>query len=118
MYKKAFSYLVILTEQKRYRFATMRDFHSELKKIICSVQFMGETKDNILFLERLKKDQDYILTIDSVSIGHRPDLFSHRGLARELAILLIKNLNKKKKYFTIFHFLINIKNRLNKNQSY
>lgn len=96
--QEGFSYLVILTKQKRYRFATMRDFHSELKNHMLSPIY-GETKDNILFLERLKKDQDYILTIDSVSIGHRPDLFSHRGLARELAILFNQKLKQEKEIF-------------------
>lgn len=96
--QEGFSYVVILTEQKRYRFATMKDFHSELKNHMLSPIY-GETKDNIAFLEALKKHQDYILTIDSVSIGHRPDLFSHRGLARELAILFDQKLKQEKEIY-------------------
>lgn len=33
-------------------------------------------------------DQDYILEIDNVALTHRPDLWCHRGFAREIAAIL------------------------------
>lgn len=38
-----------------------------------------------------KKDfetEDYILTIDNIALSHRPDLWGHRGIAREVGALL------------------------------
>ena len=41
--------------------------------------------------EKLEKE-DHILVIDNKSLTHRPDLWSHRGIAREIAAILGKPL--------------------------
>ena len=53
--------------------------------------------DDTLVAGGWKKDfehKDWIIDVDNKSINHRPDLWSHRGLAREMAALL--NLPLKK----------------------
>lgn len=89
--KNGFLYVVIQYEQNRYRFATMNDFYAEAKNHYLSPIF-GDIEENIIFLKSLRKKKDYSIVINSVDIGHRPDLFSHRGLARELAILFDKKM--------------------------
>ncbi len=42
---------------------------------------------------------DYILDVDNKSITHRPDLWSHRGFAREVAPFLKTTLRKEKEFF-------------------
>lgn len=60
---------------------------------------MGSCKDGVLPTLNISKDQakdgwrqgfekeDYILEVDNKAINHRPDLWGHRGFARELATL-------------------------------
>ena len=92
--EEGFSYIVIQNDQKKYRFATMKDFHSESKNHLLS-PIQGEIDENLRYLKALQAKKDYILTIDSVSIGHRLDLFCHRGIARECAILFKKSLTSE-----------------------
>ncbi len=44
--------------------------------------------------KRIIEVQDYILEVDNKSINHRPDLWGHKGIAREIAAML--NLPMKK----------------------
>ncbi len=44
--------------------------------------------------------EDYILTIANTSLTHRPDLWSHRGFAREIAVILGCALRDEKHFLT------------------
>lgn len=69
-----------------YRWATMRDLGSEKEILMPSVSI----KENELSGEWKKKidAHDYIIHLDNKSINHRPDMWGHRGVAREIAALL------------------------------
>lgn len=69
-----------------WRYATGKDFYSEkvteLPAVYCKPEELsGGWKKHL-------DVQDYILEVDNKSITHRPDLWSHYGFAREIAILL------------------------------
>lgn len=69
-----------------YRWATMKDFASEKDTLFTSVSI----KEKELAGDWKKKleAQDYIIHLDNKSINHRPDMWGHRGVAREIAALL------------------------------
>lgn len=80
------SIYLIIKEKKVFRWASLQDLGSEkeglLTSIFCSEEDLkGSWKKNFEF-------EDYIIEIDNKSITHRPDMWSHRGCAREFAILL------------------------------
>lgn len=59
-----------------------------------SIRFFGkEVKNGTPISEVLKLD-DYILEIDNKTLSHRPDLWGHYGLAREVATLFNRDLNE------------------------
>ena len=68
------------------RWATMRDLGADkdllLPSLYCAKEFMsGEWKKGV-------QVHDYLLDIDNKSITNRPDMWGHRGVAREIAALL------------------------------
>ncbi len=70
----------------QWRWAVGKDFHNdkvaELPAVSCEEALCaGGWKTYV-------DTDDYILEVDNKSITHRPDLWSHRGFAREVAILL------------------------------
>jgi len=73
-------------DTKGYRWATMADLGSDkdgiLPALSCDEQLVsGAWKQKI-------DAHDYILDIDNKSITNRPDMWCHRGVAREIAALL------------------------------
>lgn len=73
-----------------WRKATGKDFYNdnlgELPPVYCKkVDFAGGWKQHI-------DVHDFILEVDNKSITHRPDLWCHRGFAREVALLLQESL--------------------------
>jgi phenylalanyl-tRNA synthetase beta chain len=79
-------YYLIKKEKKNYQFARLSDFGSETEGFLPAVwvteaHLKGEWKATC---ER----EDYILVIDNKSLTHRPDLWGHRGFAREVATML------------------------------
>jgi len=49
--------------------------------------FPGDTTPGTKLTEVLPAAHDYVLEIDNTSITHRPDLWGHRGIAREIAAM-------------------------------
>jgi phenylalanyl-tRNA synthetase beta chain len=84
--EKGLVYLIIQQEDNRYRFATMKDLYAESKNHLIGALY-GNVTDHIQYFKNIKKQIDYSIKIDNTSINNRPDLFSHRGLARELGLL-------------------------------
>lgn len=77
---------LIYNDPKAMRWATLQDIHSTKDGLIPALsindeQLKGSWRDSI-------ETSDYVLTIDNKSITHRPDLWSHRGFAREIGALL------------------------------
>lgn len=80
------AHYLIKKDAAGYRWATMKDIGSEKESLIPAVYCTQE-----LMAGGWKKDllaQDYILDVDNKSITNRPDMWCHRGVAREIAALL------------------------------
>ncbi len=101
--EKGLTYIIIQQDDKKYRFAAAKDLYSETKNHLLGAIY-GNIEDNINYLKKIKKNIDYVIKIDNTSINNRPDLFSHRGLARELSLLFNKKLILESEIF------FNIKN--------
>lgn len=73
-------------DAKGWRWATHADFGGAKDTLlprffVADAALQGAWKNSIAV-------EDYVITIDNVVITHRPDLWSHRGFAREIAALL------------------------------
>ncbi len=77
-------------EGRAYRWATMIDLGSSKDGLMSSV-WCPEEELKGAWKEKLEKE-DFILVIDNKSLTHRPDLWGHRGIAREIAAILHKPL--------------------------
>ncbi|MBT3455992.1 phenylalanine--tRNA ligase subunit beta, partial [bacterium] len=88
------SYL-IKKDGAKYCWAKMTDFHS-IKEHLMPAVFCDEHMQNGEWKKNFEAD-DYILDIDNKSLTHRPDLWGHRGIAREVAAILdVPFLDEKK----------------------
>ncbi len=72
--------LLSRTPENTVRWARVSDCGSSKESLLPAIDPQSVTWDNVLL-------SDTILEIDNKSITHRPDLWSHRGLAREIAAL-------------------------------
>lgn len=78
--------VLIKQEGSLYRRATLIDLHCEKDGDVPAVYVDAAQRAG-----GWKKDfevEDYILEVDNKSITHRPDMWSHRGFAREVAAIL------------------------------
>lgn len=76
-----------------FRWAALADWHAAKDGLICAVratkeELKGGWKDSF-------EAEDYILTLENKSITHRPDLWSHRGIAREIGAIFGIKLKKQ-----------------------
>lgn len=77
---------LIIKEKNQYRFATLGDVGSEKEDCMPAVSCPQEL---IAGGWKQKCDPyDYIITLDNKAVTHRPDLWGHRGFAREVAAIL------------------------------
>lgn len=79
-------YFMVVREETTWRWATLQDFSTEKEGLMPSMyitkaQASGTWKKSISTI-------DYILEIDNKSINHRPDLWGHYGIAREISAFL------------------------------
>lgn len=77
---------IIAKDGDTYRWAGMSDFGGGKEILLPSfklseAELFGSWKKNI-------DKHDYIIDLDNKSINHRPDMWGHRGVAREIAALL------------------------------
>ncbi len=90
--------VLIKKDGSSYSRATLTDLHCEKDGNVPAVHV-----EEALRAGGWKKDfeeEDYILEVDNKSITHRPDMWSHRGFAREVAAILGKPL------FPLEHFIV------------
>ncbi len=79
-------YYLVKKESKEIRYATLSDFGSEKDGLLPELwviepHLKGEWKATCA-------KEDYVLFVDNKSLTHRPDLWGHRGIAREVAAML------------------------------
>ncbi len=79
----------LVIQEKSYRWVKLAD--------------LGSSKDGLLgpiepstFSQSFESipEEDWVIDVDNKSINHRPDLWSHRGVARELSVLFGVQLKK------------------------
>ncbi len=90
---------VIKKNNNKYAWATLADWHSNTREgLIPAVH----CPTNELLNGEWKKDfesEDYVIDVDNKSITNRPDLWGHRGIAREIAALYDLELKSEKELF-------------------
>lgn len=77
---------LIKKDGTRYRWATMNDFGADKEALLPSLYCVKELQAGDW--KKGAKNHDYVLDIDNKSITNRPDMWGHRGVAREIAALL------------------------------
>ena len=59
------------------------------------LEISEDVRPGTSFLEHINQKEDTLFDIDNKSLTHRPDLWGHYGMARELAVVLKNSLKKK-----------------------
>lgn len=77
---------LITKSDDQYRWASVKDFGSQKDTLLASVA-LSEAELSGAWKKKIDA-HDYILYLDNKSINHRPDMWGHRGVAREIAALL------------------------------
>jgi phenylalanyl-tRNA synthetase beta chain len=72
---------LLIRDSKNYRYATLADLSGEKDGLVPELWAAGGD-----WLQKVDP-VDYIITIDNKALTHRPDLWGHRGFAREIAAL-------------------------------
>lgn len=75
-------YAFVKKDGLSYAWATLQDFGCQKDGLLNAI-FM--TLDQAQGGWKQFAHEDYIITVDNKSINHRPDLWGHRGIAREIA---------------------------------
>jgi len=89
---------LVKKDSDAYVWATLEDFNCYKEGLIPAV-YVKE----VLLEGGWKKDfeaEDYILEIDNKSITHRPDMWGHRGFAREIAAIFDLGLRPEAEFIT------------------
>lgn len=81
------SYYLIKKEGSAWRWATLTDFAPDRENIFPEFKLSEEEFSKSLWKQYLP-NKDVILDVDNKSLTNRPDMWSHRGFAREIAFLL------------------------------
>lgn len=89
---------LIKNDNNQWRWAQGQDFKSEKEGLLPQLyskgqDFAGGWKENF-------EKEDYIITVGNTSITHRPDLWCHRGFAREIAAILGCQLKDEKHFLS------------------
>jgi phenylalanyl-tRNA synthetase beta chain len=83
--QKGFCYLII-KKGKNYEWATLLDLHSSKEGYVPALSIDKKLLDGSW--KKLVAPHDYSIHLDNKSVNHRPDLWGHRGVAREVAAML------------------------------
>lgn len=87
----------ILIQDSTWRWARLKDWKSSKEGLLpafsCTGPECAGSWKNII------REYDYILHVDNKSITNRPDLWSHRGFAREIAAIYGLSLHEKETIF-------------------
>ena len=99
------AWVLLKKEGNAFRYATLTDVGSE-KDGLMPLLALNEDEATGAWRDKIEAD-DYVLTIDNAALTNRPDLWGHRGFAREIAAILGKNLRAEDEFLatkTIKHF--------------
>ncbi len=79
-------YYLVKKAGRSYRWCTLGDIGSEKEGLVPQLS-RADSMVNGLWKEHFESE-DFIITIDNKSFTHRPDMWGHRGFAREMAAIL------------------------------
>jgi phenylalanyl-tRNA synthetase beta chain len=99
------AWVLLKKEGNDFRYATLIDVGSE-KEGLMPLLALEEHEGAGAWRDKIEAD-DYVLTIDNAALTNRPDLWGHRGFAREIAAILGKELRPEDAFLatkTIKHF--------------
>ena len=88
---------ILKKEQNSFTWATVADFGSSKDGLLPEVsipqeQIAGSWKETV-------EKEDYIITVDNKSVTHRPDMWGHRGFAREIGAIFGIPLKQEEDFF-------------------
>lgn len=78
-------FFLIYKDKNGYRWASITDFGGSKDGLLPAIT-VAEEKIYGMWRKEIEAE-DYILTVDNKSVTHRPDMWGHRGFAREIAAL-------------------------------
>ena len=87
---------LVKREDDGYRWATLRDFGMDKDGLLPQLQVHGEALTGG-WREQWERD-DIILDVDNKSVTHRPDMWGHRGFAREIAAMMGLSFKEKEEF--------------------
>lgn len=102
---------------KEGRRATLKDVGAENSKNLRLFPAISIDEKDLLNWKKDFENKDYIIEIPNIAITNRPDLWGHRGFAREFAAILNKKLIDIKDIFIEKEIYFNDKNYLENNFS-
>lgn len=77
---------LIIKRDKKYDWATSVDVGAQ-KMMLLPAVYVASAEQKGAWKKQMETT-DYVLTVDNKSITHRPDMWGHRGFAREIAAIL------------------------------
>lgn len=89
---------LVKKEKNSFRWANLIDLGGSKEGLLNNIwcheeELTGSWKNNF-------EDQDWILTVDNSALTHRPDMWGHRGFAREIAAILNKKLISEEQFLS------------------
>ena len=78
---------LVRKENKTFNWATLQDLNSEKDGLLTNL-WVSDAEDLKGAWRKRIEIEDYVLTVDNKSITNRPDMWGHRGFAREIAAIL------------------------------
>lgn len=80
-------FLVVAMDDGEFRWAHIADLGGSRKDLIPPLRVLDEEINNGSWREHIEGD-DWVFEIDNKAVTHRPDLWGHRGFAREISAML------------------------------
>lgn len=90
------AWYIIKKGAKNQRWATLQDLKSDKEGIMPAVYV--EESQRTGGWKKSFETEDYIIELDNKSVTHRPDMWGHRGFAREVAAILGLPLKNEKEF--------------------
>ncbi|MGC2310633.1 MAG: phenylalanine--tRNA ligase subunit beta [Candidatus Babeliaceae bacterium] len=90
------AFYLVKKQKKAFVWATLTDFYADKEGLFPPVWCTPQESTGSW--KKVLEAEDYIISLDNKAITHRPDLWSHRGFAREIAALFDKELYPEERF--------------------
>lgn len=89
---------VIKKNNNNYAWATLADWHSSTREGLIPAVCINDAELLKGGWKKTFESKDYVIEVDNKSITNRPDLWGHRGIAREIAAIYNITLKSEKDF--------------------